>query len=289
MCCRTHLMITRTTGIGRNLLASIIVRALRGHVAVGVSLPEVLDGGYTGRLSRKLLAIVDEVREGQSNQRFQRGERLKSLITEAHRHINIKYGTQSVEKNCCRWLMFSNHHDALPFDNTDRRINVIDNPTVQKPVEYYERLFALLEDSAFIASVRKLLLDMDISDFRPGEHALMNEAKIQALHWLRSDIERAVMEFKEECKTELASREDIRLAATYRSNNVVNENHLTHAIASAGMINARRRIWDDKNKNQRHTIVIVSGKWTIESVESAPVEKLLNALKTEKTLDHPTA
>ena len=122
-----YLMTTPQTGIGRNLLASMIVRVLRGHVAAGVSLPELLDGGFTGRLSRKLLAIVDEAREGSGDKRFQRAERLKSLVTEEHRHINIKYGTQSIEKNCCRWLMFSNHPDAIPFDNSDRRIVVIEN------------------------------------------------------------------------------------------------------------------------------------------------------------------
>ena len=59
-----YLMTTPTTGIGRNLLASILVRALRGFVAAGISLPELLDGGFTGRLSKKLLVIVDEAREG---------------------------------------------------------------------------------------------------------------------------------------------------------------------------------------------------------------------------------
>jgi primase-polymerase (primpol)-like protein len=58
------LMTAKKTGIGRNLLSSMIVRVLRGHVAAGVALPELLDGGFTGRLSRKLLAIVDEAREG---------------------------------------------------------------------------------------------------------------------------------------------------------------------------------------------------------------------------------
>ena len=205
-----YLMTTSKTGIGRNLLASMIVRVLRGHVAAGVSLPELLDGGFTGRLSRKLLAIVDEAREGSGDKRFQRAERLKSLVTEEHRHINIKYGTQSIEKNCCRWLMFSNHPDAIPFDNTDRRIIVIENPTERKPPQYYERLFKLLDDKQFIASVWRLLERWDISDFRPGEHAPMNTAKTKALEWMLTDVERAVCEFKEDCKTELASRENIR-------------------------------------------------------------------------------
>ena len=73
-----YLMTTPMTGIGRNLLASILVRALRGFVAAGVSLPELLDGGFTGRLSMKLLVIVDEAREGSGERRYQRATRLTS-------------------------------------------------------------------------------------------------------------------------------------------------------------------------------------------------------------------
>ena len=51
--------------------------------------------------------------------------------------------------------MFSNHRDALPFDNEDRRIIVIDNPIERKGAEYYEDLFRLLDDDAFIGSVRR--------------------------------------------------------------------------------------------------------------------------------------
>ena len=272
-----YLMTTPRTGIGRNLLASMIVRVLRGHVAAGVSLPELLDGGFTGRLSRKLLAIVDEAREGSGDKRFQRAERLKSLVTEEHRHINIKYGTQSIEKNCCRWLMFSNHPDAIPFDNSDRRIVVIENPTERQPPQYYERLFGLLDDRQFIASVWQLLARLNIADFRPGEHAPMNAAKTKALEWMKSDVERAVCEFKEECKTELASREKIRRFASNNGDKHISDNYLTNAIADAGMVNTGRRVKD--GRGGRHSVVIVKdGKWTREIVHKVSSEVLLDAM-----------
>jgi hypothetical protein len=248
-----YLMTTPTTGVGRNLLASIIVRVLRGYVAAGISLPELLDGGFTGRLSKKLMAIVDEAKEGSGERRYQRGERFKSIVNEEYRHINPKYGHQSVEKNCCRWLLFSNHHDAIPFDNSDRRVNVVANPKERKKdAAYYERLYGLLNDNAFIGSVRRWLETLDISSFRPGEHAPMNEAKERALNEMLTETERAVFEFKEECKTDLMSRYRIRCHATEKGQLHVNDTHLTHAIRRAGMTNTGRRVWtkrkDDKNK-----------------------------------------
>jgi Family of unknown function (DUF5906) len=284
----SYLMTTPTTGVGRNLLASTIVRALRGFVAAGISLPELLDGGFTGRLSKKLLAIVDEAREGSGDRRHQRAERLKSITTEEHRHVNPKYGHQSVEKNCCRWLMFSNHQDAIPFDNSDRRVIVIANPTVRNSEAYYERLYGLLDDHSFIGSVRRWLETADISGFRPGEHAPMNAAKTQALNEMMTETERAVLEFKEDCENPLTSRSKIRCHATENNQLHVNDTHLTHAIRRAGMTNTARRVWtkrkDDKNKilptgfQQRLSVVIVKGEWTVETVKKAADEELLKAM-----------
>ena len=293
----SYLMITSTTGIGRNLLASILVRALRGHAAAGVSLPELLDGKYSGRLSAKVLAIVDEVREGPSQLRYQRRERLKSIITEEHRHINEKYGLQRVEKNCCRWLMFSNHLDALPIDNKDRRVIIIENPTERKPDAYYATLYGLLDDSAFISSVREYLATLDITGrtgmyhvFNPGEHAPMNAAKEHVLDRLRSELDRWVLDFKEQCKTKLTTREAIKtFIRSHNSMFEINDTHLTHAIEEAGMISPSRRVrvkvvdgFDHNRKptyrTDRHRVVIVRGDWTRERVENLSEKELRKEL-----------
>jgi len=274
-----YLMTTKTTGIGRNLLASILVRALRGHVAVGVSLPELLDGGYTGRLSKKLLATVDEAREGSGERRYQRAEHLKKLLTEDFRQINPKYGFQSIEKNCCRWLLFSNHDDAIPFDNSDRRVIVIANPTQPREAAYYERLYGMLEDGAFIASVRRWLETHDISGFRVGEHAPMNAAKQGALDAMLSETERAVIEFKEDCNSELTSRTSVRNHVEGRGEQI-KENYLTHAIRRAGMVPTSRRL--KLGDGRLHRLLIVGGAWTVETVRTASEEALIEAMKDRK-------
>jgi hypothetical protein len=254
----SYLMITPTTGVGRNLLASILVRALRGFVAAGVSLPELLDNNFTGRLSKKLLVIVDEAREGSGERRYQRQVRLTSLITEEHRHINPKYGHQSIEKNCGRWLKFSNYADAIPFDESDRRVIVVSNPTVRKEDAYYERLYGLLNDRAFIGSVRRWMETKDITSFRPGEHASMNETKLRVLNEMMSETERAVVEFKEDCKFELAARDQIKNHVLIHGDAPVNDMHLTHAIRRAGIVNTGRRIKIGAAE-QRITVVIIRG------------------------------
>lgn len=191
-----YLMTARETGIGRNWLGGLLARVFPGHVAVGVPLGSILDGKFNGRLSQKVLATVDEAREGMSGNRYERGEALKKLITEEYREINPKYGCMRVEFNCCRWLMFSNHDDALPFDANDRRIIVIANPTERQSPEYYRGLYALLGDAQFIGSVRAFLSQVDLRTFNPGEPAPMSDAKRRALDAVASGVDRAVAEFK---------------------------------------------------------------------------------------------
>src|SRR5262249_45310104 len=204
----------------------------------------------------------------------QRGERFKSIITEEYRHVNPKYGHQSVEKNCCRWLCFSNHLDALPFDNKDRRVVVTANPKERKSTEYYARLYGLLGDRAYIGSVRRYLETLDISAFRPGEHAPMNDAKAQALNEMLNEVERAVVEFMEDCTTDLTSREAIKDYVTKNGSIGVNDNHLTHAIRRAGMTSTGKRVrykikpaYGNELIEQRCSVVIVRGPWTVEGVK----------------------
>lgn len=272
-----YLMIAETTGIGRNALASILVRVLRGYVAAGVDIAAVLDGRFNGRLSQKLLAVVDEVREGLGERRYQRGERLKSLITEEHRQIDIKYGLQSVEKNCCRWLMFSNHVDALPFENTDRRIIVIANPTVRQSPGYYTRLYGLIDDPAFIPSVRAYLDAVDLSDFRPGEHAPMNDAKCQALDAMMTDTDRAAIDFRETYgAVELTTTASITAFVQMQHGIKVEGRHLANAIKRAGMVSTGRQVKIGQNKTR---VVIVRGKrWTPEMIKTASHDALVKLL-----------
>ncbi|TGV22344.1 DUF5906 domain-containing protein [Mesorhizobium sp. M4B.F.Ca.ET.143.01.1.1] len=182
-----YLMFTEQTGIGRNWLSSVLVRVLRGYVAAGLDIREVLDGNYNGRLMQKLLAVVDEAKAGmQDGKRFERSETLKSIINQASRRINVKHGLETVEHNCMRWLFFSNHADALPFENNDRRIIVIANPTDRATPEHYTWLYGMIEYPEFIASVRHHLATLDICEFNPGEHAPLNAAKLQALDEMKS-------------------------------------------------------------------------------------------------------
>lgn len=171
------LHIARQFGMGRNWLASVLSRVWAGSVASNLDLIQMLKGGFNEQLSRKVLAVVDEIREGGRDSQWEYSEKLKSLINEEVRRINPKYGHVSKEFNSCRWLMFSNHLSAIPIENKDRRFEVVALESAPKGPEYYIRLYQALESREFIAAVATVLRERDISNFNPGAHARNSKAK----------------------------------------------------------------------------------------------------------------
>jgi hypothetical protein len=140
----------------------------------------------------KLIAIVDEIREGGAGACWENAETLKRIITEEYRMINPKYGRQRVELNACRWLIFSNHVSALPLEESDRRFNIVRNDAPPKDAAYYGLLYAALKDSSFIAGVAQLLNARSLVNFNPGAHATLNEAKRDLVEASLSDADRTL-------------------------------------------------------------------------------------------------
>lgn len=178
-----YLMWTETHGIGRNWFASVLCEVLHGYALPNIELSRMLDAQFNSSLSRKLLAIVDEIKEGGDHrERHKRENQIRQIITRDQTEINEKNQKQRMEYVRARWLFFSNHPDALPFNNSDRRIWVIKNPTVKASDEYYDWLFGMLKRPEFISAVfAHLMWSVDLTDFKTGEHAPMNEAKKESI------------------------------------------------------------------------------------------------------------
>jgi len=167
---------SREHGTGRNWVSCVLARVWRGHVAASLDLVGMLEGKFNDRLSRCLLAIVDEINEGGS-QKYRHADTLRQLVTAEMREINPKYGRRHIEYNAARWLIFSNHAGALPLDEHDRRFWVVSHEGGARDEAYYTRLYSLLSDPGFIPSIIQLLRQRDISQFNPGKRPPMTAAK----------------------------------------------------------------------------------------------------------------
>src|SRR5690606_25600699 len=129
---------------------------------------------------------------------------------EDYRLIDPKCAPQHTEKNCLRWLLFSNYPDPLPIEDADRRGVFIEGPNKPRPEAYYNRLYALLKDPSFLASARHYLQTLDISAFNPGARATRNEMRAQVVEAGKTDLDKAVEAFLESWPGWFALNKDVR-------------------------------------------------------------------------------
>lgn len=205
-----YLMVTPQTGIGRNWLASLLARVWPGECRLGFDLLGMLNSSFNGPLSRRTLVVVDELKASDTGySTTHHAQHLKAQLTTEVRTINPKFGRVHHEFNCARWLMFSQHLDALPLEKNDRRIIVISNPTERRTPDYYRRLYALLDDAAFVAAVAQYLGQRDLSGFNPSEPAPLTVTKREAIEACASDVERALIELRDASQWPLMTATDI--------------------------------------------------------------------------------
>ena len=183
------LHIAKQQGMGRNWIASVLARVFKGYCAPSFDLMGALNSGFNEPLGRRLLAIVDEIHET-SGSNWKHANSLKKIMTEEYRTINAKHVRQYEEFNCCRFLMFSNHENALPLNDKDRRWFVVSSNELPKPPQYYKNLYSHLKHHDFINAVVMLLKTRDLTKFNPGERPPMTEAKTELVKQTQSDEER---------------------------------------------------------------------------------------------------
>jgi hypothetical protein len=142
--------------------------------------------------------------------------RLRQIMTEETRTINPKYGKMTMEYNATRWLIFSNHDDALPIPEDDRRFEVVANPREVQSAAYYRRLYSALDDHDFIAGIAHFLATRDISHYDHGARPQLTEAKKQVINASVPQIEQTARQILAEWKVAgllmFASRDLLRLA-----------------------------------------------------------------------------
>lgn len=201
--------VSKVHGKGRNWISAVLARLWRGNVAASFDLVATLDGGFNGRLSRCLLAIVDEIHEG-GNSTYRHAQALRQLVTQDERLINPKYGHQHVEWNATRWFIFSNHAGAIPLDGNDRRFFVVDHDGPVQTPEYYTSLYSNLDNLQFIASVAEFLKRRDISGFNPGAGPPITDAKKALIAATRSESEAALADIVACWPVDVISWEEMR-------------------------------------------------------------------------------
>jgi hypothetical protein len=209
-----YLFYTPTMGIGRNWLADLLMYVWVGEATGNVDLLQLLRTGFNEELGGKRLVCTDEIHMGPDAEIRKMAAQLRQMMTAKSRSINPKYGKKYWERNSLRWLLFTNHEDALPIDEKDRRFAVIANPEEPLSPERYKTLYAscTLE---YASTVGAWLAARDISKFNCGARPVMNKAKLDVIKATTSQLENDLIEVLARWKQEgvkAFGSEDLRYA-----------------------------------------------------------------------------
>lgn len=185
------LLITPRTGVGKSFFAEMLER-LCGEHNVSPVLSHDLLSKYNDFLAEKLWVIAHEVETGEKEAMA----RLKSLITEKRVRVDGKYARTYTTQNAANFIFLSNKIDAIKSDREDRRLFVIYNNAEPQPQDYYDRLFAMLENDS--EAVRRYLESVDVSGFNP--HA--RPPKTTGWEMLARASESDLASFLNECERE---------------------------------------------------------------------------------------
>jgi hypothetical protein len=112
------LLLQGAQGVGKSYFGVVMMLVL-GEMARNVE-PSALSGRFTSWAHGATLIIVEEIRVV-SESRYEIIDRLKPFIANATVQIEEKGRDHRTVPNFTSYLMFTNHKDALPLDQGDRR------------------------------------------------------------------------------------------------------------------------------------------------------------------------
>lgn len=225
------LHIARQHGVGRGWVVELMTQVLGPWNVTSTTMQQLSGygggGQFQGYLANSLLCAIHETRA--TDKAYQVDDAVRDKLTEPRLHLNRKYGQQGEMDVCTRFLMFSNHQNAVAIKGEDRRLLVTAMNGAAKTERYYERLYGPL-DKMLPAHVFWYLKRRDISGFNPGMRAPMNAAKKRMIGVVTSNLSFAIAALVDE-GIEVVTFDQARRYAKF----VQSGEHITPAALTAAL------------------------------------------------------
>lgn len=184
------LIVGRNTGTGKSLVARVFEKII-GVRNTQRPKNSSMGGDFNAWLMNCRLCILEEV--------YQVGRRenmlaMRDLITEERVEVNKKGISAFPIDNCVAMMGISNHPDALPLDECDRRWLVIETFATRRGEEYYRPLLAMLDDPKALGAIYAELLARDLQGYSGMYAAPETQARSRMIELSRNDEETWMME-----------------------------------------------------------------------------------------------
>jgi hypothetical protein len=190
------LLVGKKTGTGKSFVARVMEQLL-GKENTQRPKNSSLKGDFNGWVVKCKLCIIEELMQ---IGRKEVTNELRNTITEPTVEVNIKNVPAFLIDNYAAMFGISNHPDALPLEEEDRRWIVVGTKADKAPPEYYRRLFTILEgpkSDELLAAIAWDLKYADIGDYdarlavdddSEAKREMIGFAVTPLVKWLRQEI-----------------------------------------------------------------------------------------------------
>lgn len=244
-------------GDGKSFIG-MLMGAMLGRPNVRNVSPTVLGTDFTGWAEGACVAVMEEIKLTGHN-RYDILNALKPYITNTSVEIHRKGSDPYNAENTQNYIAFTNHSDALPLSDTDRRWFILHTPystseefnRVLREISgldneaYFSELFGVLDLHA--ASLRRWFLDYPLcAEFQANGRAPQTEEKQSMIALSKSEDELLIQEIIETgavgvSKTVLASACLTDAAVTYGGEISLQTTALNRALTKMGWVKIPKR------------------------------------------------
>jgi len=172
-------------GTGKSFIGQVLERIFGPH-NTGRPMNASIQSQFNGWARNVKLVVIEEL---MVKGRVDLMNHLKPMITDPLIEINEKYQPAQKITNNCVIVAFTNHDDALPIEDDDRRYMIIISDAFPKGAKYYDRLFNWAEKENGDAIVWDWLLKRDIGKFNGKGRAPTSASKDEMREASRTDYD----------------------------------------------------------------------------------------------------
>ena len=185
------LHINQNKRTGRGTMTKII-STLLGRANIGeTKLDRIGDAGAKNGYMKETLAVfIHEIKPIDNAKMYRLYDALKTLLSEDTMNIDVKYGSDGIDRVYARIMMMSNHVNCVPIEQDDERVYVMDSFAQKRSPDYYDNLYAAINDPTFMDNVFSYLKDWHYNP-QDMKHLIKTPARQRLLDNTQSATARA--------------------------------------------------------------------------------------------------
>lgn len=273
---RWAILLQGAQGCGKTALAVAMTAILGRRNVKKLTATNVLEGQHNDWAYGSQLVVMEEVRViGQNRHGVM--DKLKPCITDDEISLHCKYEPVRTVPNIANYMMFTNHHDSLAVQDTDRRYFVLasqlqDPRDIEKMggEKYFDKLFAMIQDIP--GGLRSFLEDWSIHpSFAPESRAPVTPYLRELASTAASPLQMAVQHALEDQPHPLVQRDLLSLQALRQAIDTstlgnFSDQGLAAVLKEMGFLRCTRSLLSD---GQRHSLWTRAYSGQISAADSA--------------------